>query len=377
MRGRWCRLCVGLMLLLPFTPALAQARWTKPDARALLGVIAASAEEGLRPADYGADAIEQALAREDPLLDDLADPAALALAHDYYEGRTPAAQRRNWQIARGRIDYRPWLDAVLQRHSVSASYAALLPASPAYRGLRAALATCTEGARCSTIAANLERWRWLPRTLEPRYLWVNIPAFRLDLIENGAIISRHKIIVGKPGTRTPVFRALVTGVTINPWWNVPCSIVDESIGKLVRQHPDEAARRGFVARVDRKGVLQVRQKPGPENALGQIKLEMPNPYNVYIHDTPSRSLFDKDKRALSHGCIRTEDPADLARTILGGARSWEIDTLLITGASRTLALAQPVPVYIVYLTAEPDPDKEGAIATFGDIYAADASLGAR
>jgi murein L,D-transpeptidase YcbB/YkuD len=355
--------------------AQTEPRWNEADAHALLTLIAGSAAEGLQPAEYGEAAIRAALENSGLGLDALADKAALTLAHDYFEGRAGPQNRSDWHIPRGRIDYGPWLDAVLKAHSVRTSFAGLLPTSPAYRALKAGFAECrAANANCGTIAANLERWRWLPRSFGSRYLWVNIPAYRLDLVENGAIVSSHKIIVGKPGTRTPVFRAAVTGVTINPWWNVPCSIVDESIGKLVREHPAEAARRGFVSSVDAKGKLQVRQKPGPDNALGQIKLEMPNQYGVYIHDTPAKDLFGKDSRAFSHGCIRTEAPADLARAVLGQERSWEINTLLIIGTSRTLKLAQTMPVYVVYLTAEPDRAQPGRIATYRDIYRQDARL---
>lgn len=353
-------------------PVAAQAprHWSRPAAEALLGLIAGSVKEGLSPADYGPDAVEQALAAgEGGALDGAADAAALALARDYYEGHRRGAERSDWHIPRGRIDYGPWLDEVLARNSIAASYARLLPDAPAYAALRDALARCHED--CATIAANMDRWRALPRHLGGRYLWVNVPAYRLDLIEDGQVVSSHRIIVGKPGSRTPIFRAAVTGVTINPWWNVPCSIVDESIGKLIRTKPQEAARRGYVATRDAKGVLHVRQKPGPDNALGRIKLEMPNPYSVFIHDTPSTQLFDRDTRALSHGCIRTEAPADLARALLGPDRAGEVQMLLASGVTRTLALSPPLPVYVVYLTAEPDPQAPGGITRYPDIYGRD------
>jgi murein L,D-transpeptidase YcbB/YkuD len=352
-------------------PAQPATRWNGADIQALLGLIAASDADGLRPADYGGGALLQALEAQAPDLDARADAAALRLAHDYFEGRSPAAARADWTIARGRIDYRAWLDEVLARHSVRSSFVRLLPTSPAYRQLKTAFGQCRAAAgNCDTLAINLDRWRWLPRELGRRYLWVNVPAYRLDLVENDRVVASHKVIVGKPGTRTPAFRAEVKGVTVNPWWTVPCSIVDESIGKLVRERPQEAARRGFVASVGADGKLAVRQKPGPDNALGQIKLEMPNPYSVFIHDTPARTLFGKDARALSHGCIRTQEPERLARTLLGPQRDAEVENLLITGVSRTLALPKPLPVYVVYLTAEPGSD--GAIQTYRDIYGRDA-----
>lgn len=364
----------GLALGAASGPAVGQAprTWSGETVRALLGVIRASAAEGLTPGDYDPDGLEAALDGAVPDLDRRADDAALKLAHDYFEGRAPASDRTDWHIVRGRIDYQAWLDDVVARGRVRASFARLLPVAPAYRDLRAGLATChAQRTECATIEANLDRWRWLPRDLGPRYLWVNVPAYRLDLIENGVVTASHKVIVGKPGTRTPVFKATVSGVTINPWWNVPCSIVDESIGKLVRTNPAEAARRGYVASVDKSGKMQVRQKPGPNNALGRIKLEMPNPYGVYIHDTPSRDLFDKDKRAFSHGCIRTQAPDALARTLLGKGQADQVDFLLLSGATKTLRLPQTLPVYVVYLTAEADPDAKGGIVSYPDIYRRD------
>ncbi|WP_404710386.1 L,D-transpeptidase family protein [Sphingomonas sp. MMS24-J13] len=349
----------------------AAPRWAESDVEALLTTVAASAEEGLDPKDYDAAGLAQARDAQAADLDALADKIALKLAHDFYEGAAPAAVRTDWHIAREKFDYGAWLDQVLARHSVRASFARLLPTSPAYLQLKASLARCPASpATCQTIAANLDRWRWLPRDLGQRYLWVNVPAYRLDLIEDGRIVASRKVIVGKPGTRTPAFQAVVKAITVNPWWNVPCSIVDESIGKLVRQRPQEAARRGFVSSVDAKGQLVVRQRPGPDNALGRIKLEMPNPYGVYIHDTPARSLFAKDARAFSHGCIRTEEPEELARTLLGPSRAIEVDTLLITGTTRTLPLATALPVYVVYFTAGTSED--GKIETYRDIYGRDA-----
>jgi len=346
------------------TAAVADPRWTSQDLRALHDVVAMAPGEGLP--DYDAAPIADLVPGE--IADVLADTIGLRLARDFFEGSERVRADRSWHIDRGSLDYGEWLHDVLARHSVRASFQSLLPKDARYVGLKRAFAHCTAPTTCVRIAVNLDRLRAMPRDLGARYVWVNIAAYRLDLIENGRAVASHRVIVGKPGSQTPSFQAKVTGVTVNPWWNVPCSIVDESVGKLIASNPKEAARRGYVATKGVDGKLVVRQRPGPDNALGRIKLEMPNPYDVYIHDTPSKDLFASSRRAFSHGCIRTEDPQGLAVSLLGTEQQAEVDILLSTGVSRTLRLAQPIPVYIVYLTAEGDETATGGVATYLDIY---------
>jgi L,D-transpeptidase YcbB len=159
----------------------------------------------------------------------------------------------------------------------------------------------------------------------------------------------------------------------NPPWHVPQSIIAESVGRLVRNSPDVARARGYTWSYS-DGGLRVTQQPGPGNALGQMKLDMPNPFTVYVHDTSSRDLFDKDERTLSHGCIRTDQPFDLARTLLASA-GWTrsmIDEVVATRKTRRVALDQPVPVYTVYLTAYADAD--GAVRYLDDPYSLDPAL---
>ena len=346
------------------TAALSGPRWANQDLTALHDAVAAAPKEGLT--DYDATPIADLAPGE--IADVLAETIALKLAQDLFEGSERVRSDRSWHIDRGSFDYSTWLQEVLARHSVRTSFQALLPKDARYGGLKRAFARCGDQTGCARIAVNLDRLRAMPRDLGARYVWVNIPAYRLDLIENDRAVASHRVIVGKPGSQTPSFQAKVTGVTINPWWNVPCSIVDESVGKLITSNPKEAARRGYVATKGPDGKLVVRQRPGPDNALGRIKIEMPNPYDVYIHDTPSKDLFASPRRAFSHGCIRTEDPQGLAVSLLGTGQQAQVDILLATGVSRTLRLAQPIPVYVVYLTAESDETAGGGVATYADIY---------
>lgn len=345
--------------------AQAAPKWSAGDIAALREVVAAAPVEGVT----GYDAEPLGTLSPGDLADAVADVVALKLARDFYEGTDEIRADRSWHFDRPQFDYRAWLDAALMQHRIKLGFATLLPHSARYVALRQSLKTCGRPADCSRIAINLDRLRAMPHDLGSRYLWVNVPAFRLDLVEDGKIVASHRIIVGKPGSQTPSFQTKVVGVTINPWWNVPCSIVDESIGRLVTGNPQEAARRGYVASHDAKGKLVVRQRPGPDNALGRIKLEMPNPYNVYIHDTPSKELFANQRRAFSHGCIRTQDPQSLALSILGQEHAQTIDLLLETGVSRTLRLTEPMPVYVVYMTAE--PGEGGQLLTYPDLYRRD------
>lgn len=351
------------------------ARWTTADREALFAAIARSPGEGLRADDYDAAGLRTLEVRDGPERDAAFDRVALRLAHDHAEGSAPPAARAGWDIPRESIDYRAWLDAALARHDIAAALTALLPQDKRYAKLRDGFARCATPAHCLTIRVNLERWRWLPRTLGVHYLWVNPAAYRLDLIENDQIVSSHRIIVGKASTPTPAFAATVTGVTANPWWNVPQNIVAESVGTLVRTRPAEGARRGYVASKGADGRLRVRQKPGPQNALGLIKIEMPNRFSVFIHDTPGRELFAGDKRALSHGCIRTERPDTLARILLPSAALPEFERLLSSGTNGTVPLHAPVPVYIVYFTAEAD-GAAGGVRFSEDLYGRDRRLAA-
>jgi murein L,D-transpeptidase YcbB/YkuD len=356
--------------------ARASARWSGDDVAALIREAERSSGEGIRAGRYDIAGLRGEAEATAPGLDALADRIALSLAHDYAEGSTTAAARAGWGIPRDRIDYTAWLAGALARHDMEGSLRALLPTEGAYAALRDALGHCDTPPHCLTIRVNMERWRWLPRELGTNHILVNPATFRLDLVEQGIVISTHRVIVGKPASPTPTFATQVTGVTANPWWNVPQSIVAESVGALVRARPAEAAERGYVAARGADGRLQVRQRPGPRNALGLVKLEMPNAHSVFIHDTPSRDLFEQDRRALSHGCVRTARPDILAKILLPPDGAAEFDSLMASGVNRTLPLATPVPAYIVYFTAEPDPEAEGGVRFFEDLYRRDGRVAA-
>lgn len=291
------------------------------------------------------------------------------MARDYTQGHVGPEDRLSWFIA-GPALSKTAVDALMQRalggERIRPVLAELLPSDPRYLRLRAALAATPSGdtTRLQAIRVNMERWRWLPRSLGARRLEANVPGYSVTFYDEGRAVATHRVIAGKPSTPTPQFSATVSGMVVNPWWEVPKSIVAESVGRLIRTQPATARARGYVWA---NGA--VRQRPGPTNSLGQIKLVMPNPFGVYLHDTPSKALFQRPVRALSHGCVRTENPFGLAALLLAGqaGRSRaDLDRLLASGQTEKIDLATPLPVYIVYFTAEVDND--GKLLTYPDIY---------
>jgi len=242
----------------------------------------------------------------------------------------------------------------------------LLPTHAQYRGLRDALAATApaDTARRELIRANMERWRWMPRELGARHVIVNVPAFTAAIVDDGRVTVRHRAVVGARRTPTPQLLSRVTAVTMNPWWNVPQSIVRELGGFAGYQ----------VRRLD-NGTLIVRQPPGPRNALGRLKIEMPNEHAIYLHDTPAQTLFARPVRAFSHGCIRTQNVRDFAARLLAPTGQWgraQIDSTIETGRTVSAPLAAPIPVYIAYFTAAATTD--GNIVTYADIYGRDAPV---
>jgi murein L,D-transpeptidase YcbB/YkuD len=226
--------------------------------------------------------------------------------------------------------------------------------------------------RVRQIAANMERWRWMPQDLGTGYLIVNIAAFRLDVIEAGRSVLTMKTVVGKEYTRTPFFAARIVEVVANPWWNVPDSIARKELWPKQRRDPSYFAREHMVVMNGR-----IRQRPGTWNSLGRLKFNMPNRYDVYLHDTPAKGLFALPFRAFSHGCIRLERPMDLALYLLRDQPRWTasaIETAIASGKEQSIPLTSPRPVYVLYWTAWVGDD--GHMEFHRDHYDRDAALAA-
>lgn len=314
----------------------------------------------------------------------------------------PALVDAQWRIPRPPP---PELDALRAAIAAGASprvtLHALLPDSPDYAALVAELeraiaeahgaldaAGASREARVTRLRANLERLRWAPRVWPTRRIEVLVPFFELSVREGVDVAASHAIIVGARATPTPSFVAEMQSITLNPSWTPPASIAVGELLPRFRRDPGAAAREGFDV-VDTQGrtldpavvdwrarpfPYALRQRPGPGNALGRLRFDLPNPDAVFLHDTPARTLFARDERALSHGCIRVAEPVALAETVLADA-AWDgpaLEAAIAQAETRIVPLLRPLPIYVLYLTAR--ADAAGVVRYADDIYDLDERL---
>lgn len=244
--------------------------------------------------------------------------------------------------------------------------------------------------RIDQIRVNLERGRWLLRDLKPDMVLVNVAGYYLHLFLDERRVWSTRVVVGQTYTKTPIFTENMKLVVLNPDWTVPRSIIKNEIFPKASASPayldahdyyliDDTRRpvgavdlRAYTAATFPYGVVQ---RPGPRNALGQVKFLLPNPYSVYMHDTPSRQLFDRSSRNFSHGCIRVENPIKLAELILADRLGWSrsrVDAAVASGKLTNVTLPDPLPVLILYWTVDPSVGK--APIFYKDVYGRDAAL---
>ena len=244
--------------------------------------------------------------------------------------------------------------------------------------------------RLQQIVLSLERWRWVPDDFGESAVVVNIPGYTLDVEEGQRIVRSMAVVVGQEGWETPMFADQIEHLVVNPYWNVPQSILAEEILPQVRSNPfylasndmevvsgeTDGAERvsdSMVFAAAEGGGARVRQRPGAKNPLGQIKFMFPNPHNIYLHDTPADHLFREPDRSASHGCIRVERPVELAEYLLRGSQwsSERLRTAIASGQTQEIPLERKVPVFLVYFTAGARPD--GTLEFYEDIYGVDAA----
>ncbi|MBS1599614.1 MAG: L,D-transpeptidase family protein [Bacteroidetes bacterium] len=220
------------------------------------------------------------------------------------------------------------------------------------------------------IIVNMERCRWVPVNLSNDYLIVNIPDFRLYAFQHDSLIFSMKVVVGKSVHKTVIFNGDLKYVVFSPYWSVPPGILKNEVLPAIKKDP------GYLQRNNMEwNGKSVRQKPGPKNSLGLVKFLFPNEHNIYLHDSPAKSLFNEDVRAFSHGCIRLEQPKKLAMYLLRNDSRWtedKIDRAMKGGKEQYVTLQNAIPVFIAYLTAW--VDRDGNLNLRKDVYKRDNQL---
>ena len=247
-------------------------------------------------------------------------------------------------------------------------------------------------ARIEQLRVNLERVRWVAQDIPDEFLLVDIAGFNARLYKDGVPVWSSRVVVGRPYRKTPVFRASIRYLVLNPTWTVPPTILREDVLPKVIANPDYLVRNNMQV-VDSTGrtidpasidwsryrgarfPYQIVQAPGADNSLGSIKFMFPNPYAVYLHDTPARALFQKSARTFSSGCIRVEHARELGVTLLDDPVQWgsaHLEAAIAEGKTRTVMLKQPLPVLLLYFTAE--ATEEGEVFFRPDVYDRDPNV---
>ena len=351
--------------------------WGKDDALRLLDSINAIDQFALDPADYNPTALKKAIDSGDQnLLNTVASQTFAAIIKDLRDGRTPMKSRVEWFVVDKDDEAMPTeklMALALRKKDVDAVLRLAQPAHTDYWSLLDAYNRTpkTETAKRQKLAVNLDRWRWLPRDLGNRYIFVNVPEFTVELMDDGQLVARHKAVVGATRTPTPQLVSELRGAIFNPKWYLPQSIIAEGIGDTIRTNPEAARAKGYTW-TQTGNQLNVIQGQGPGNALGLVKLDMPNDHAIYLHDTPSKGGFNADVRAFSHGCIRTDKAllfAGLLSVRYAGVSKDQLQTIIMSGETTPVRFKQTFPVYIMYFTAA--PDDAGNVRMYNDIYGRD------
>lgn len=389
-----------------YMPAWVDGDRTTPQMKELVRQLHYSEQHGLDESRYSVREFEQIRQESQtrmgtrfdvarvPQLDAELTYAYLRYAADLLGWSTsPREVSRTWLAEPKKDDLVARLNTAVTSGTVRETLEELAPTHPQYKGLQAALARERDNptGEIERIKMNLERWRWAPRDLGDRYILINVPSYMLQVMEGGTPALAMRIIVGQPDNQTPLFSDEMTYVVFSPYWNIPESILRNETLPRVARDPDFLRRNNIevvgTSGTDGEGFdasavdwsdpsatagLRFRQRPGSDNALGLVKFIFPNHFNVYLHDTPGDRLFFREKRALSHGCIRIEDPIAMAKYVLREQPEWtatRITSAMNARREQAVTLKEKLPVHIGYWTAWVEPD--GRVTFTGDPYGLD------
>ena len=362
-----------------------QAAWTPALRESLQGVIAEARTHGLRPAAFQP---KGAAENGPPPADENITVAALAYAKALSMGAIdPHRVESIFTLERNSVDLGAGLEGALQRGDIAGWLASLAPADQEYQALSAAYvaalaqtglpaapardapigSSMAPADQARQLAANLERRRWLSRTPPIHRIDVNTAVAFFDYLKPDAPILAGRTVVGRAKQPTPSIQAAFHRLIANPPWRVPQDIAEKEI---------LPKGRGYLAREHMRFVGdRLEQAPGPKSALGRVKFDVEDPYDIYLHDTPSKALFRAHDRHRSHGCVRVEDAVTLARGIAAETdKADAFDQALGSAGTREVELDQSIPVRMLYHTAYLDPD--GRVLLAPDVYGADDKLAA-
>jgi murein L,D-transpeptidase YcbB/YkuD len=355
--------------------------WTTRQAQAnsLLNAVLRAGDHGLAVELFHADLLRNTAALPPLHRELLLSDAFLTYADALARGAMPVELRIDDEaLSPEPIDVAAALAAAIRSPDPAAAIEALAPTTPTYRALRQALQSYRSGTpagdkaaanRLRAIEVNLERQRWLPRRLPAERVWVNAADAKLVMYRADQPVFSTRVIVGQDGkpNQTPEFEVAIDGILFNPPWNVPESITTQEILPKISRDPDYLKRHNMVLQPN--GGLQ--QQPGHGTALGYIKFDMENRFDVYLHDTPSKNLFNRDNRRISHGCIRVQQPRELAALLMQQPIE-TINQAIATGSTTRRDLPTHMPAFVVYQTAFVASD--GTLQFRPDVYNRDPEI---
>ena len=351
----------------------------RDQASELMATVLRAGDQGLDPDRFHAAKLQhgQGLSALDREL--LLSDAFLTYADALARGAVPVEHRRDDQVLTpAPVDVAAVLDSAIRSSDPGNVIESLAPTTLTYLALREALQLVRSGPRdggkasagvLRTITVNLERQRWLPRVLPADRAWVNVADERLVLYRSGDPVFTTRVVVGEDITKnqSPEFSATIDASFYNPPWVIPADIAKVEILPKVTHDPDYLKKNKMVLLAGG----EVEQLPGPEAGLGYIMFDMPNKFDVYLHDTPDREIFLRDNRRLSHGCIRVQNPREFAAQLTDQSLD-EINDGIAKGDTTRNDLSTPVPVFVVYQTAF--VDTEGKLQMRPDFYSRDAAI---
>jgi murein L,D-transpeptidase YcbB/YkuD len=355
--------------------------WTTRQAQAnsLTNAVFRAGDQGLNPELFHADLLRRGAALPTLDLELLQSDAFLSYASALAYGAVPVERRRDDEtLTPEPVDVAAVLDAAIGSPDPAAVIEALAPATPTYQALREALRKHHSGdltggtasaSRLRKIAVNLERQRWLPRPLPVDRAWVNVADERLVLYRAGQPVFSTRVVVGEDAEskQSPEFQAMIDASFFNPPWVIPSDIAKAEILPKISHDPNYLTKNDMILLANG----EAEQLPGPEAGLGYVMFDMPNRFDVYMHDTPDRSIFNQDDRRLSHGCIRVQNPRELAALLLQQPLD-TVDKEIAKGNTTRNNLPSPVPVFVVYQTAFLDTG--GTLQFRPDFYNRDAGI---